>query len=345
MSDDWYEDAKASAIEMHAEKMGMEQGDKRWGPCPACNEGQGGSHDTRPPVAFTKTQNNTSSFNNRWYCNACERTGNVFDLVAWYTDGEFARDLSSWRNVREFFTDGSCIVDNPMEKWAVKEKGYPPADEIKAIFDSATPIHLCRDKRVLDWCRLRGLDPRKLMHGPRVLDMSFDFEGLTKIERNEKEMPWLSKEMVNKYPVIIPMVDYRGNLKSFISRPLTKSMRPKSRLPLGWNSKNLYFVNVPSWKFLTRKSSPSDIIITEGEIDFLSVSQKGYPVIGINNGSIDHLQLMPWHTGQKIHVACDNDAAGNRLANQIPNQVHPASAFRVNLHLLKRRHNEQNKKT
>ena len=332
--EEWYDLAKSNAIERFAVQIGMEKNSFRWGPCPACNSGRASNKDDRPPVAFTAYPS-TLQYKNRWYCNACETKGNVFDLVAFHLDGKPASELKSWSGLRKFFTGGHHFDEKSMEKFEVKKKGYPPIEEVKHIIKSATPLHLSKDKSVLAWCERRGLNPKRLMHGPRVLDMSFDFEGLTKVEFNDQERSWFPSTWAKKYPVIVPMVDWKGDVRSFVARPIFKSIKhPKSRRPLGFSAKNLYFVNVASWKFLTQKILPKDMIIAEGEIDFLSVSQNDVPVIGITNGSIDHLQMMPWKAGQTVHIATDNDKAGNKLAKQIPNMIYPAQARRCHISTL-----------
>ena len=130
-------------------------------------------------------------------------------------------------------------------------------------------------------------------------------------------------------------MDYQGNLKSIYGRSIRTVIRPKCIAPIHYTTANLFFTNKLAWEFLRRQTRPAAIWIVEGEMDFMSISQReDIPVIGIRSGAIEHLQLMPWHVIQTVVIATDNDRSGNKYAKEIAERVYPANPKRIHLGML-----------
>ena len=335
----WYDEAQAQDIQAVAKQLGMEtkQGSNdRYGPCPACGENEAGANDSRPPIRFSKTKNK----NDRWYCQHCERMGNVFDLVSFQLHGCAAIDLPRFGVLREFFTSDTIyeIKKQPVRK---KEFTYPPTAEVKAILDASEPLCNITDKKIIDWTERRGLNIRRLKSGPRLLSKDFDYSSLTKVPVKSGSTPWYPKSWATKYPVILPLVDYRGNLKSILGRAISSKVKRKSSNPIYYTTSNLFFVNKLAWEFLRGETRPATIWVVEGEMDFMSISQHDdIPVIGIRSGAIEHILKMPWHITQTVVIGTDNDEAGNKYAKQVAERIYPAQPKRLQLQILRKKGGE-----
>lgn len=334
---DWYDQAQEQDITAVAQQLGMKNVGTRYGPCPACGSFRS-EKDRRPPIRFSKT--NSKPERDRWFCNCCSTMGNVFDLVSHALHNCAASDLPRFSLLREFFSTETLfeIKQKPVVR---TEPSYPPVDEVKAIVDAATPLYMIENKRVLTWAEKRGLDIRKLKNGPRLLSRSFDYDGLTQVPVRSSSACWFPKAWAEKYPIIIPLVDYRGNLRSIYGRSITTAVRPKCRAPIHYTTKNLFFVNKLAWEFLRGQTRPAAIWIVEGEMDYMSILQHDdIPVIGIRSGAIEHLMMMPWHITQTVVIGTDNDHAGNKYARQIAERVFPAQPKRLQLQILKKKGGE-----
>ena len=329
----WYEEAQMQSIQAVAQQLGMESKNDRYGPCPVCGSSKGGEHDTRPPLRFSKTKKK----NDRWYCQNCDTMGNVFDLVSYQLHDCAAGELPQFSILREFFTSDTIhqIKKKPIKK---KEFRYPPTNEVKAILDASEPLCITENKRVIAWTKRRGLDIKRLKNGPRVLNKDFDYGSLTQVPVKSGSTSWFPHAWATTYPVILPLVDYRGNLKSILGRAISPRVKRKSSNPIYYTTSNLFFVNKPAWEFLRGETRPATIWIVEGEMDFMSISQHDdIPVIGIRSGAIEHILKMPWHITQTVVIGTDNDNAGNKYAKQVAERIYPAQPTRLQLQILRKK--------
>ena len=331
----WYEQAISYPLEAIAKALGMKphRSKGRWGPCPSCGAeketDKKGKSLTRPPLKFYKNSKGA----NVWLCNnhGCNAYGNIFDLVAYKKEGQPTENVG-WKRIRELFeTLEICerTVENFMEK---KDIEYPPVEEIFAMLKASTPIPKSSSPMISRWCKTRGLDKTKVQAG--LIDRNFDCSSLTQKTWHDKTLPWWLDKWKKQFPILIPLVDYKGDLKSLIGRA-TNADKRKQSCPLGYSTAELFFANKNARLFLKKEKRPEKIWICEGEVDYLTLAQfDQLTVIGIRSGSLSHLQLMPWHICQKVYVATDNDQQGDNFANQIKKLVQPAQPERVDVRKL-----------
>jgi len=326
---DWYQQFTNMGMHEAAQRLGIQNKgkSKRYGPCPnpACSKDRS-EKDPRPPLAFF-----IGNREERWHCYVCKIGGNIFDLVSFSTYGKAAAALDNFSDLRQWI--GSTPA--PTHKYEIpvrKEPSYPPADEVRRLVLAATRIAKCSNAKIREWCKSRGLDIDKIPAG--VCDPAFDCGTLTQVETSRGRIsPWWPSIWRKEFNILIPMVDFQGNLASVLGRT-TYGRRRKSSVPISFSTRNLLFACTKARRFLQREETPEKIWITEGEIDYLTIAQLGQPVIGIRSGSLDAISLMKWQEHQSVFIATDNDEAGERYATQIAEKVYPACPRRIRLDML-----------
>ena len=136
-----------------------------------------------------------------------------------------------------------------------------------------------------------------------------------------------------QYPVIIPLVDWKGNLVSLVGRSIGHERR-KTSAPIGYSTKNLVNATLSARRFMQKLDVPEKIWITEGEMDYLAIAQSGASTIGIRSGSIGAIQMLGWQEHQTVFIATDNDRTGEMYAEKVAENVYPAMAKRVRLDMI-----------
>tara|TARA_A100001515_G_C4569826_1_gene209381 strand:+ start:93 stop:1094 length:1002 start_codon:yes stop_codon:yes gene_type:complete len=329
--EDWYNQYMLMDMVTAAKRLGMNIQAKRMGPCPACKAEKGYSKkDDRPPLRIFKIRGTE-----RWKCSACDATGNIFDLVSLSLYEVFAGDLPQFSQLKAWIGNipKQHYKKNKYVEPDVEVPEYPPAEEVRDLIMSATPIWDCKDARILEWCEARKLDPKKMPAG--IMDPDYDCEKLTQVQTSRGNVcPWWPSQWKKEFNILIPLVDFQGNLVSVVGRS-TWSRRRKSTVPISFSTKNLYFANKHARRFLDREETPENIWFTEGEIDYLTIAQLGQPVIGIRAGSMDMISSMKWQAHQTVFVATDNDDAGHKYAMQIAERVYPACPRRIRFDVLR----------
>ena len=103
----------------------------------------------------------------------------------------------------------------------------------------------------------------------------------------------------------------------------------KTTAPLGFSAKGLYFMNKRALQMCTGDLEPTEVWITEGEIDFLSLEQftreEELTVIGIKSGSLTS-DLLPIPTRAKIFICTDPDESGDKYAQKLI-QLYPQNTL------------------
>lgn len=328
----WYDEVKGWALNDVLTNMNLIKKSGRFGPCPAC----GTSEDkmSRPPVRVTyvvgQSGGSGKATMDQWTCNHCHVKGNIFDFVAYKETGG---DASSIRprgyGMQQLFAD-ACLseppVGNSVDK--VKKIEYPPTKEVLALLQKSTIINKCKEKRILNFFKNRGLLAEKI-NTAGVAPGDFPYESLT--VGQDRNCSWYLRSWAKSYPILIPLVDYRGDLKSIMARALNNS-KQKTTCPIGFQVQNLFFANKNARLFLKKETVPQKIWIVEGEMDYLTLSMaEDVFVIGVRSGSMSHLQLIPWRKEQTVFIATHDDAAGNRYADEIKRNIHPAGWKRIDM--------------
>lgn len=333
----WYQDVKGWSLldlmhKLCEEMKGTRPSDFRFGPCPAC--GSLRDKTDRPPVRVYYIHRNAEGGGkatmDRWICNSCQVTGNIFDFIAYREAGTDAASVRpKGYGIQQLFID-ACLSDAPVEKAVniVKKIQYPPTNEVMALLTKSTILNKCNEKRITNFLNKRGLIHEK-MTSAGVAPKDFDYESLSQAEG--KTCGWFIRSWAKKFPILIPLVDYKGNLRSLMARALNSSNR-KTTCPIGYDVGKLFFANVNARLFLKKQIVPKKVWICEGEMDYLTMSMaENIYVIGVRSGSMSHLQLMPWKKEQTVYIATHNDKAGEQYAAEIKRNIYPARWKRVDM--------------
>jgi hypothetical protein len=327
----WYEKAEEIDIDEVLMRLGASERMRRWSPCPMCKS-ETENHSTRNPLAIRKRPGKADQF----YCNACQGFGNIFDLVAWSLFNESAGDLQrrgDFKQLKEFFVNSDFVTDPLVKK--SRPVLYPPQEEVRAFCQAAIQVNL--NKNVNNYLKSRNINSMKAP--AKIASKCYDVESLTKVEckfgDEIRMVPWWPKKWLSAFPLLIPLVNFRGELVSVLGRTIYKNYKyRKSTVPIGFSTQNLYMLSPQALAWIHGQVIPEKIWVTEGEIDYLTVAQHGQPTIGIRNGRVDSLQMLPWKDFQRVYIATHNDEAGNRYAKAVSNCVQPAQPMRINFNLL-----------
>lgn len=324
----WIAIANQIPFEHVAASCNMQTRSSRWGPCPGCNTDR--MSDSRPPV-------NTFRNGSAWVCNACHIKGDMVDLVSYYVDGNPFRESTNKKQVRQHFEELDGNIDVSTHEFELDDLKFPPIDEVKAILNAASSLQ--SSPGCTRYLESRGIDAGKICptrYAPQVVVASgyFDYGKLTWVERDDKRKPWWPTMWVQHFPMILPMYDHKGDLRSIHGRSISQNGQRKTTAPLGWNSKGLLFLNHHSIQFASGVPQQS-VWIAEGEIDFLTLSQYDIPVIGVKSGSMSAITKLPWAVGTKVYIATDDDQKGEQYAEKLGKAVTPAAPYRISVSKLR----------
>jgi len=327
----WYAQVRNWKLQSLFLNLNMTQKNNRFGPCPAC----GATHDRlgRPPIKIYK--NDQFNVMERWLCNAidCKVKGNIFDFVAYRQTGMPASMIKNGFAIQQLFYELNLADEPTNTAPPIQKREYPPVDEVLKLLQSCTLLKHTNNKRVVKWCKRRGLIQDKMITAG-VVSRDFDYNSLTVSKNSDKGLPWFPDFWAKYFPVLIPMVDFKGDLKSLMGRSLDTGKR-KTTCPIGYSTSNLFFANKKARQFLKKEIVPEKIWIVEGEMDYLTISMsEKVTAIGIRSGSTNHVQLMPWQKTQTVLVATDNDKQGDIFAEETLRNIFPAKGVRVDMRKL-----------
>ena len=205
---------------------------------------------------------------------------------------------------------------------------YPPAGEVAGLWgacarpaalpDTHPAIRYLEDARRLNVCALSRLDL------VRVLPEQFDWP------------EWISRSIPRFYPLVIPVYDSIGMLRSLRFRAISHMEKmPKSLPPRGYELSGLVMADSIGRSILQERYEHEGIkwdgrsVIAEGEPDFLSFSIDGrrmnqaaasgtaHAVFGVVSGSWSDGIAARIPTGSVVAVWTHPDAKGDSYAETI----------------------------
>jgi len=323
----WIDDAKSLPFAVVAGSAGMMCGPKmqRWTPCPSCGEAE----DSTGRNVVRSWQKNDKW---RWKCNSCLVSGDVIDLASIITNnclyGEATREQRV--QVRKFFAKWGQQPITRDYKAPESVVSYPNSQELMNLWDSATPVDNVEDKNLSRWLASRRLMPT---FEARMVDRNFDCGKLTFVQDSKgKNKPWFPSKWKKRFPLLFPLYDNNGQMKSVQARTLDQ--RPhklKSVAPVGHSCRGLFFANFMARNIMSGISHADTLWIVEGEVDYASVAQYDVPVIGIKSGSIGALKAIRWPEKLNVIIATDCDEQGHKYAERIIEAVAPLKTYRIDL--------------
>lgn len=290
-----------------AAHLGLIVSRRRFGPCPACGEGD--RH--HPPV--------TPRHNGRgWLCARCKAHGDAIRLTCWVGLGrDRAQSGDEWGTVRARLAAGGwCSADGEAWAWTPPpprppppELPYPDGRELRYLLGACSPV--ASSLPVARWCQSRGFDPA---HVPAaVLPDRYDWPAWWPYGAR----PWR---------LVVSMVDARGVVTSMHGRATENTDRGKTRWPLERRAAGLLFADSPGRRLLRGAECPEiqRVLVVEGITDYLAAASRRHPetaVLGACSGGFAALSALPDVWGGVVYVATDSDQAGQRYAAEVERAV------------------------
>lgn len=273
--------------------------------CPAHNEKTPSCSVTRGPDGTVRVR-----------CFGCGLSGDVFTLIA-AVDGldphrDFPRVLERATRLAGLDTaDESSRGPRPM--LPPVERPYPPAPEVEAVWDSATPV--AGHRAAADYFAARGLCPNALDR----LDLVRVMTGEAPAWAVYGEHSWLETGHV----ALVQAFDAAGTFRSVRAIRIVYGGAdiPKRLPPKGYRASGLVMANELGRGILDRTNRQSRVVIAEGEPDFLSVATDaladGCAVLGVISGSWTGAMAARIPDGAEVLVMTHNDRAGDGYAHEV----------------------------
>ena len=204
----------------------------------------------------------------------------------------------------------------PLTRAGTRDRGhsYPPRHEVVDLWNTAAVAPAVGSA---PWRYLvgRGIaDPSILFDASLCLALpaSSDVPSWARIGGR----PWVE----SGHRLLVPLYDAAGWLRSMVARDITGEAKAKSVVPAGHTARGLVMANIPAQNMLDlHDDTTAPVVITEGEIDFLTACWKWpkYPVFGVRSGSWEasHGERVP--RGRRVVIRTDHDTAGDAYAERI----------------------------
>lgn len=264
----------------------------------------------------------------RFRCFGCDASGDALTLIA------AARSLNLKGQFREVLA-AACEVGGLWSQLAELEGGtelprgdtqprptlpteperaYPDARELETLWGASSSV--CSDRLASAELWRRGLVDEDVAQ----LDLArvIPYSGLPR-------WAWFQGQNWNStgHRMIVRTFDAEGAFRSVRAWRITDGDTPKRLPPAGARAGELVLANPPAVAMLRAEPCASQVIITEGEPDWLvrSMLNPATPVIGIGSGS--------WHAGfaarvpygSEVVVRTHRDRAGDGYAQKVLESV------------------------
>lgn len=296
-----------------APRLGLQSKQRRWGPCPACRASV--TSDRRPPIRLVAK---------RWWCNACDATGDAVDLVSWHQLGRAATKGDPELRRVFAFLDGEAVAEATWTPTPEPERHPPTLEEVVAFLRACQPA--ASDPAVAAYLEGRHIDPAKASAGAVPLGLA---------------NRWWPLSWSRSWRLVVPAFDATGRLRTLHARAVDGST-PKTRWPMNSDASGVVFANLAGRAFLRGTSAPARLLVTEGLPDFLDASSQAdadMAVLSVESGSTPVFTALrprlPAVT--RVYVSTHADLAGDRYAQGVADALAPHPCRRVPLDLLRRR--------
>lgn len=205
-----------------AQQAGMRAGrGNSLAPCPACGADQRGRHDRRGPIVVTSRQGREL-----WHCHAagCGAGGDAVTLRALVLFGEVPpKGDARWREV--LGDTPAPARSRPVKAPATPTRRYPPPDEVAALWGAALPVdEASADALALAWLVSRGLDPFRVV----------EWDLVRVLPPVGPAWPWVRSYVPRTHPVVFPLYDAAGRLRSVRFRAVVPDPKPAKAVPPSW---------------------------------------------------------------------------------------------------------------
>ncbi len=259
----------------------------------------------------------------RFKCHGCQATGDLLTLVATVYDLDLradfkevllaAAELAGLTQIVDELNDQKPYTPRPLPELPEPEpeRDYPPLAEVEALWALAGPV--AADPAAGGHLVGRGLDARTV-----------ESMGLARAIPAGATLPRWARYRGRAWSesghrLLVPVVDSLGVVRSVRSWRVEGDAAAKRLPPAGHRATGLALANPRAQRMLAGPSSPKQVIVVEGEPDFLSaaVTWPTRPILGVLSGtwSADFAARIP--TGSEVIVMTHNDQAGDKYAADI----------------------------
>ncbi len=270
-------------------------------------------------------------------CRGCEWTGDVLDLIA-VTHG-----LDSAREFRLVLSAACELAGMPDEADSVRggkpapagrvvtprpepepERDYPPIAEVTDLWVDAQPV--TTDAEVVAMLGSRRIDPAEVerIDAARALHPQTHYERLPGWAKFRGRAPTTRSWIATGHRLIIPVYDPSGQPRSLRAWLVTGDASiPKRVPPSGFRASGLVLANARALRWLRGESSPSSIVIVEGEPDWLvrSITFPSEAIVGIGSGSWNEAFAERVPFGSEVSILTHLDSAGDKYAEAIEKSI------------------------
>lgn len=270
-------------------------------------------------------------------CFGCGWTGDVLNLVA------AVEGLDPAREFRSVLAAACDLAGMPDEAQAVRggkpaparrvaqplaqpepERDYPPLPEVIDTWLDARPV--TEDAEVAAMLEARRIKPDAVatIDAARALHPDTHRERLPGWAKFRGRHPVTRTWLATGHRLIVPVFDATGVMRSLRAWLVAKDETlPKRVPPSGFRSSGLVIANARAIRWLRGESSPSSIVICEGEPDWLvrSITFPSEVIVGIGSGSWtpEFASRVPY--GSEVTILTHIDQAGDKYADAIEASV------------------------
>ena len=262
-----------------------------------------------------------------WKCWGCGATGDVLTLVAVANNLKIESDFKGvlleaarlgglWHLVeklqgREPREPRPAFVPPPVVSEPPRE--WPPREDVDALWSSCAATN--DDAEVAAYLLSRALDPDVI-----------DGRGLARALPQQGALPrWCvcrgGSWREAGYKLVIPVYDAKGDMRGVRVGRVVDGDGPKRLPPFGHKAGELIMADEFGVAMLRGEIHPYNVVIVEGEPDFLSrASVANDPhgcTLGIWNGSWTSAFVDRIHIGARVALRTDVDKAGDKYAADI----------------------------
>lgn len=248
-------------------------------------------------------------------CFGCDFSGDGLTLIAHVYGLDPRRDFSAVLDAaREVLGLGSHDTlkthprPQPVPALGIVEREYPPASEVSGVWEAALPVDQVEPAQIT--LALRGLFPTpdlaRALTESATLPRWAKYQGRTWAETGHR--------------IILQAFDCRGEPRSLRAWQVSRDYQGPKRLPAaGHKATELVLANALAAQHLASPGAPINLLVAEGEPDFLALCQAypGVNVIGVMNGSWTEAFAERVPFGSIVMVRTHLDEAGNKYAQNI----------------------------
>lgn len=282
--DNWIDEVRARGVRAVGKALGLQDGQSgSLAPCPLCNADKRHTKagDRRGAVGPRKDDAG-------WTCHQCDEGGDAVSLAAACATGTTKPAREKWAEVRRACANaGLCAPDAreaatftptrarlpaPPPRPAETSPNYPPTDEVAALWAACAAVR--DDSAVAAYLATRGLDAVCVS---AEMARALPSTGTLPKWAAVGSRPWRA----TGHRLLVPLFDVAGALRSMLARDVTGVASMKSAGATGFERRGLIMADGLGRQILAAGAPPEwwedralRIIITEGEMDFLSYAEQ-----------------------------------------------------------------------